>query len=52
MVIYTFMSRIFYKISMNLKASKSGFKKGNNTRKDYVHCCVISSNGNSLLHFV
>ena len=33
---------------MNLKSSKSGFKK---EKYDYVDCCVIGCHGNSLLHF-
>ena len=36
---------------MNLKSSKSGFKKKNVNLNDYVHCCVIDCHGNSLLHF-
>ena len=36
---------------MNLKSSKSGFKKGNVNTNDCVHCCVIGCHGNSLLHY-
>ena len=36
---------------MNLKSSKSGFKKANENQNDYVHCSVIGCHGNSLLHF-
>ena len=36
---------------MNLKASKSGFKRKNMYPNDYGHWCVIGCHGNSLLHF-
>ena len=31
---------------MNLKSSKSGFKKENENPNDYVYCCVIGCHGN------
>ena len=38
---------------MNLKPSKMGFEKENHESiTDYVHCCVISCHGNSMLHLV
>ena len=36
---------------MNLEYSKIGFKLENVNPNDYVHFCVISCHGNSLLHF-
>ena len=38
---------------MNLKSSKSGFKKENVNPDhfNYFHCCAISCHGDSLLHF-
>ena len=36
---------------MNLKSSKSGFKKENVNPNDYVHCCIIGCCVNSSLHF-
>ena len=35
---------------MNLKSSKSGFKKENVNPNYYVHCCFIGCHGNSLLN--
>ena len=37
---------------MNLKASKSSFKKKNMNPNDYAYCCVIGCHGNSLLHLI